>query len=160
VEHLPVVVRRGHLPARSLQTQPEEPLAALVEAPAHQVLAVEEQQVEGDQRHGVDPRQRGGPGGVADVHAVGHRGEPRDAVGERDDLPVEQHVVAEAGEALQLGVGDAHLVLVAGPDLHGPAADLHQHPDAVPLDLVHPLLAARHGGPLGGEHRSHAAILS
>ena len=128
--------------------------AALVVSPAV-VAAVDLEEVEDDQRHGVDLGQLLGTAYVTHVHAVGDRCEPRHTVEQRDDLPVQQHVEAGAGQLLQLGVGGADVVLVARPQLYGAPGDPGEDADPVPLDLVQPLTAARDMGALGGEHRAH-----
>ena len=93
---------------------------------------------------------------VAQVHPLLQHPEVREAVlVEGDDLAVDQQVaLAERGRA-ELGPGDGDVVVVAAEHPEPAVTDLGQRAHAVPLDLVHPLLAAGHVGALGGEHRTH-----
>ena len=73
VQHLPVVVRRGHLPGNVVQAERHEPFATLDERSRAKVVAVEPQQVEGDQRDRVLLGQPPAPGWRR-ARASGRRG--------------------------------------------------------------------------------------
>ena len=94
--------------------------------------------------------------GFRGVHPVGERTEGGDALPERDDLAVEQHVVPDGSQRLELGPGHRDVVLVARPHPDPAVRDLHQRPDAVPLHLVGPVRPGRHVVTAGGQHRLHA----
>ena len=157
VQHLPVVVRRGHLPGDVIQSERFETQATLRQRERAEVLTVVPQQVEGDQGHRVLLRQPSRPAGVPDVHPVGEGSEGRHSLAQGDHLAVDQEVVAERREGVQLGEGDSDIVLVARPDAESALGAVHEDAHAVPLHLVGPARTG-HVVALGGEHRQHTAI--
>ena len=81
-----------------VEAQAEQQLASLGQRAVAQVDAVEPQQVEGDQGDRVALGEPSRAAGVAHVQPVLQRPERRDPLPQRDDLAVEQEVLADVGE--------------------------------------------------------------
>ena len=98
-------------------------------------------------------------GRAAQMHSRLQRRERRTTAGQRDDLAVDERVLRLPRQGHDLGIGGRHVIAGPARDPHAPGADVDEHPDSVPLELVRP--ARIRGQPLrsSGEHGQHSDIV-
>jgi len=92
LERVPVVIRRRHLDTAAGQADPLQRGPPFHQRPGCEIHAIQAQYVEHHVGDGVCRSQLARLGDVADMHAIGQRGERGEPLMQRNDLAIEQHV--------------------------------------------------------------------